>query len=172
MGKDFKAIIVMGVSGCGKTTVGKLLAERMGWTFIEGDEYHSPENVRKMSGSIPLTDKDRLPWLDRLHSLLKEKAHQGCSVVLACSALKQSYRDLLSKGFENVSFAYLKGDYNLISDRMHNRKHFMRAGMLKSQFESLEEPNDAVAFSITGSPDEIVNEITQRFNLEDLHSGN
>lgn len=157
--KYFAAIIVMGVSGCGKTTVGRLLAERMGWDFIESDEFHTPRDIEKMSSGIPLNDEDRWPWLQRLHDLLLDHSQEHQSVVLACSALKQAYRDLLSSGLENVFFVFLKGDFDLIHQRMQERQHYMKADMLRSQFDALEEPQDAVIIDIQHSPDMIVEKI-------------
>lgn len=163
---NFTAIVVMGVSGCGKTTVGRLLAERLGWDFIESDEYHSPADIEKMSSGIPLNDKDRWPWLRRLHNVLLDHSRIDRSVILACSALKQSYRDLLVSGLENVSFVYLKGDYDLIQGRMRQRQHYMKAGMLRSQFDALEEPRDSVIVDIHHSPEMIVDKILDQLPRE------
>lgn len=157
--KKFTAIIVMGVSGCGKSTVGRLLADRLGWPFIESDDYHSAEDIQNMANGIPLTDEDRWPWLNRLHNLLVGFSAQGQPVVLACSALKQSYRNLLAQDLNNVLFVYLKGDYDLIFERMSNRRHYMQAGMLRSQFDALEEPLDALILEINEPPIEIAEKI-------------
>ena len=158
----FQCVIVMGVSGCGKTTVGKMLAERLDWDFIESDAFHSAEDVRKMSNGIPLTDDDRWPWLERLNAAIKEQQIEGRSCVVACSALKESYRELLCKGVTSCLYVYLKGDYPLIEKRMRQRAHFMKAGMLQSQFDALEEPTDAITIDIRRSPDMIVEAITRQ----------
>lgn len=159
MDKNFAAIIVMGVSGCGKTTVGRLLAERLGWTYIESDEYHSPVDIEKMSSGIPLNDEDRWPWLKRLHDVLFDHSEKNQSVVLACSALKQSYRDLLVSGLDNIFFVFLKGDFELIQQRMRKRQHYMKADMLHSQFDALEEPQNAMIMDIQQSPEKIMEKI-------------
>ena len=156
----------MGVSGCGKTTIGKLLAERLGWVFIEGDDYHSQANIQKMSGGIPLNDVDRWPWLEQLNELMKVYTRQDISFILSCSALKQSYRDLLKSGVENVRFVYLKGSFDLILDRMRNRQHYMKTGMLKSQFDTLEEPSTALVIPIDASAFEISEDIISKLKLE------
>lgn len=156
---NFTAVIVMGVSGCGKSTVGGLLADRLGWPFIESDNYHSAEDIQKMANGIPLTDEDRWPWLNRLHDLMVDFSIQGQPVVLACSALKQSYRNLLVQGLDNTLFIYLKGDYDLIHGRMKKRNHYMKANMLRSQFDALEEPLDALVLEINEPPMKIVGNI-------------
>jgi len=159
LGNNFTVIIVMGVSGSGKTTIGRSLAKRLGWDFIESDEYHSPQDIEKMSGGIPLTDEDRWPWLRRLHDLLLAYKEKDRSLVLACSALKQSYRDMLISDLENAFYVYLQGDYDLIHHRMQQRQHYMKAGMLRSQFDALEEPQDGMTLDIQNSPEEIVDKI-------------
>jgi gluconokinase len=156
---SIKAIIVMGVSGCGKTTVSKKLAGQLGWVFIESDTYHSEEHIRKMANGIPLTDADRQPWLETLHELLVKHSKNNQPAVLACSALKKTYRQTLTAGLTNVRFVYLKGSYDLIWQRMQKRQHYMKPSMLKSQFESLEEPEDALVIDISMPPDNIVTEI-------------
>jgi gluconokinase len=164
-GTSFKAIIVMGVSGCGKTTIASLLAERLGWIFIESDNYHSKDQVRKMTDGIPLTDKDRQPWLEELHTFLVDFREKDKPVVMACSALKESYRQLLTKGQENILFVFLKGKYDLILQRMQQREHFMKAGMLKSQFDTLEEPANALTIDINEPPDQIIRQILAKLDL-------
>lgn len=156
---SFKAIIIMGVSGCGKTTIASQLAEQLGWEFIESDSHHSEEHVRKMACGIPLTDTDRQPWLDTLHALLVDYSQKNKPAVMACSALKEKYRQALSAGLNNVRFVYLKGDYDLIWERMQKRRHFMKPEMLKSQFEALEEPADALVIDISSPPDQVIKEI-------------
>ena len=149
----------MGVSGCGKSTIGSSLAEKLGWIFIESDDYHSEEHIHKMASGIPLTDVDRLPWLETLHALLSELNQKNQPVVLACSALKEKYRQTLINGLRNVQFVYLKGDYELIWKRMQERQHYMKPSMLKSQFEALEEPENALVIDVALPPERIILEI-------------
>jgi gluconokinase len=131
----------MGVAGSGKSTVGRLLAERLGWPFLDGDDFHPPENVEKMRRGIPLTDADRLPWLERLAELTRQN---GGSAVLACSALKESYRRILSGGDPRVRFVYLRADPALLAARLERRKaHFFTRALLESQLATLEEPTPA-----------------------------
>lgn len=151
------AVVLMGVSGCGKTSVGVQLAEITGWPFYDGDDFHPEENVAKMASGIPLDDYDRLPWLDNLYRLLADHLRVGKSVILACSALKQAYRDRLAGGNQEIIFVYLKGDFELVFQRMQTRTdHYMKAGMLKSQFETLEEPADAFVVDIAQTLEQIV----------------
>ena len=150
-------IILMGVSGSGKSTVGVALARELGWSFFDGDDYHPERNVAKMRAGIPLTDDDRRDWLLTLANLILENLQRAKPGVLACSALKQKYRDILNIDPEQVRFVHLKGSRELISARMHERTgHFMPAGMLDSQFMALEEPGDALTVQIDRSPREIV----------------
>jgi gluconokinase len=135
------AVVVMGVSGSGKTTVAELLAKRLGWRFVEGDRLHPPANVEKMKQGIPLTDTDRVPWLDRIGEELRSWATAGQSGVLTCSALKRAYRDRIRSARPDVRFVYLKGSEALIKGRVGARHHeYMPASLLRSQFETLEEP--------------------------------
>lgn len=153
------AVVLMGVSGSGKTTVGELLAERLGWDFVEGDEYHAPAHVAQMEAGVPLSDDDRQPWLQQLRRLIVDRLSAGESLVLTCSALKQSYRDLMVAGDPRVLVVYLQGDAETIGSRMVERKgHFMKAPMLASQFEVLEEPEDAITVDAGNSPDEIADQ--------------
>jgi gluconokinase len=150
-------LIVMGVAGSGKTTVGKALATRLGWDFFDADEFHPPSNVAKMAAGIPLTDVDRAPWLAGLHDLLAQTLRSGRHPVLACSALKRSYRTTLLQGNDGIGIIYLKGSYELILSRMTDRSdHYMKPGMLRSQFETLEEPVDALTVEVNPPPEEIV----------------
>jgi gluconokinase len=152
-------VVVMGVAGSGKTTIGHLLADAIPCAFLEGDSLHSPANVEKMSQGIPLTDADRAPWLSAIHTRMAEVDGRGESLVVGCSALKQSYRSVLGDGLP-VTWVYLKGDPELIQSRMLSRAgHFMKANMLASQFEALEEPSDALAVDVSQSPDAIVERI-------------
>ena len=151
-------IVVMGVVGAGKTTVGILLAQKLGWQFADGDDFHSPENKNKISRGIALTDVDRAPWLAALRRAIERWNAEGRNVVLACSALKRVYRDELQTG--NVKFVYLKGNYDLISARLRARHgHFATESILKSQLADLEEPTEAIVVCIDKAPEAIVAEI-------------
>src|SRR4029079_7970471 len=150
---------VMGVSGSGKTTVGTRLADAMHCAYLEGDALHSPANVEKMSHGIPLTDADRAPWLAAIHARLLDSFRQGESLVVGCSALKRSYRSVLADGIP-ITWVYLKGSEALIRSRLQRRTgHYMKANMLASQFEALEEPSDALTVDASQSPAAIVQQI-------------
>lgn len=153
-------IYIMGVSGSGKTTIGKKLAERTGLPFFDGDDFHSATNKEKMKAGQPLTDDDRMGWLIRLNELAKEQMNKGGAVV-ACSALKKKYRDILSQGItEPVYWILLQGTFDQIRKRMEERKgHYMAPGMLSSQFEILEIPGDCITVDISKSPEVIVAEV-------------
>lgn len=156
-------IVVMGVSGSGKTTIGRLLAERLGWPFHDGDDFHPPANVAKMAAGIPLDDDDRAGWLAALAALIDDGLKHGQNGVLACSALKKAYRDVLRVDDAQVKFVYLRGDFETIRARMAKRKeHYMKEEMLRSQFEALEEPARAPAVDISLEPGEIVNTIMEQ----------
>ncbi|MGB9463282.1 MAG: gluconokinase, partial [Candidatus Acidiferrum sp.] len=145
-------VIVMGTTGSGKTTIGTLLAKRLRWEFMDADAFHPPSNVEKMKHGIPLTDADREPWLKALHDKILEWYSESRNVVLACSALKQSYRDEL-RATAGVKFVYLKGSYELFSKRVLARKgHFAKQDLLASQFADLEEPKDAITVDARKSP--------------------
>lgn len=157
-----KAIVVMGVSGCGKTTVASALARRLGWDFVEADALHPPANVEKMRAGIALDDDDRWPWLDRIAARIEEGRRTGRPCVVACSALKRRYRERLAGGHRDVRFVFLKGDYETILPRLDGRTgHYMPASLLKSQFEALEEPGveEALVLSVTRPAAEIVAEV-------------
>ena len=155
--KNIHFFIVMGVSGSGKTSVGKSLAEHLGWDFYDADDFHPPANIEKMSNGMPLDDSDRVPWLATLHDLISSSLILDRPGVLACSALKESYRKRLLEGNAGVQIVYLKGSYELIWSRMTRRKnHYMKADMLKSQFDALEEPADALTVDISLPVEEIV----------------
>lgn len=139
------AVVVMGVSGCGKSTVGKRLAAELGWEFLDADDYHPPANVAKMARGEPLTDADRAPWLTALAGALAARLAEGRGVVLACSALKRAYRDRLREAGAGVRFVYLRCDRELIHQRVAARgSHFFPAALVESQFATLEEPDTAV----------------------------
>jgi gluconokinase len=158
-------VIVMGVVGSGKTTVGRLLADGMGWRFADADDFHSPENITKIRRGISLNDSDREPWLDRLREYLMQCQSQRLSVVLACSALRSSYRQRL-RIVPDARFIYLKGDAKLIAERLRARQgHFAGEQILDSQFADLEEPEDAITIDISKSPAGIVSEIRKRLGI-------
>jgi gluconokinase len=151
--------LVMGVSGCGKSTIARLLAEKLDWLFFDADDFHPEANIAKMKEGIPLTDADRQPWLERLSGLLRSEVAAERHPILACSALRQSYRDTLLRGLLGFRIVYLKGDRDLIASRMQNRSdHFMPAALLDSQFATLEEPAgpDVVVADLRLSPSEIL----------------
>jgi gluconokinase len=150
----------MGVSGCGKSSVGKALADSLGWDFYDADNFHPPENVGKMTNGIPLDDSDRAPWLASLHDMISTNLKADKPGVLACSALKERYRQQLLDGNDGVQIVYLKGSYDLIWSRMEKRTdHYMKPQMLKDQFETLEEPMNALTMDIEMLLDDIVQEI-------------
>ena len=141
-------VMLMGVTGCGKTTVGRALAQSLGWAFYDADDFHPPANVAKMASGVPLTDDDRWPWLDRIAELLMRAQQGGGHAVLACSALKQIYRDRIARAGD-VHVVYLKGDLATIEARLAKRRHkYMPASLLPSQFATLEEPADALVVDI------------------------
>lgn len=157
-------IIVMGVSGVGKTTIGAALSKDLGWSFADADEFHPAANIEKMSRGIPLNDEDRTPWLQAIRSYMIERMNKGESGVVTCSALKQKYRDVLQVN-EQVRFVYLKGDYDLILKRMQARQHFMKPEMLKSQFDALEEPKGAVVVGVEEEVGKIVESVRRELRL-------
>lgn len=161
-------IVVMGVSGAGKTLVGSMLAAEMGWSFEEGDDHHSPENVAKMAHGEPLTDEDREPWLAALHSVIVRAIADETCVVVACSALKESYRRMLTADTapDEVRFVYLDVPPNVLLERLrHRRGHFVHSDLLPSQLATLERPADAVWIDGTRPPAEIVQEIRRRLHV-------
>lgn len=158
-------ILLMGVSGSGKTTVGHMLAAQLGWEFADGDDYHSAANIEKMRNGIPLTDADRAPWLETLRALIAAWVVAGKNAVLACSALRRVYRDRLQVADE-VLVVYLRGTPELLHQRLHARiGHYMSEGMLASQLATLEEPEHAVVVDVDQSPTAIVAEIQERLGL-------
>jgi gluconokinase len=152
-------VLVMGVAGVGKTTIGAALARELGWRFIDADDYHPAQNVAKMKAGIPLDDADRWPWLAHINRILREELN----AVLACSALKASYRQRLSQGISDFKTVYLHGSFDLIRSRMESREHrFMPAALLESQFVALEPPPDAVAIDVAADPSSCVARIVAR----------
>lgn len=159
MREGSNSIVVMGVSGCGKTTVGRALAQSLGCFFMEGDDFHPQANVDKMTTGTPLNDDDRKPWLESLNEEIQK--HQG--VVLSCSALKESYRKILKKNVNKLIFIHLDGSFDLIHSRMKSRSnHFMPASLLQSQFDALEKPKNAIVISIDQSQEEILKEALEK----------
>jgi carbohydrate kinase (thermoresistant glucokinase family) len=156
-------LVLMGVSGCGKTTVGRMLAKRLGLAFYDGDDYHSPQNILKMKNGMPLDDRDRLPWLTDLAEHIL-KWNRGDGAVLACSALKEQYRRILScDGQENVVFVHLEGDRHMIRSRMKKREdHYFPEELLESQFRDMEVPLNAIAVKTDKEPEAICSEIIDR----------
>ncbi|HKW64506.1 MAG TPA: gluconokinase [Candidatus Acidoferrum sp.] len=161
-------VLIMGPAGSGKTTIGELLAKQLSWEFADGDDFHSAANKEKMSNGIPLTDEDRLPWLQSIRDAMKKWQAQGQSAVVACSALKRSYRNLLGVGpnANDVKLVYLKGNYDLLLERLHSRKgHYMKEQMLSSQLADLEEPTASITIDISNPPRQIVCEIRAQLGL-------
>jgi gluconokinase len=157
-------ILVMGVTGSGKTTVGKMLASRLGWVYLDADNFHSAENVEKMRRGVPLSDADREPWLEAIHAELLKCADKNKDAVLACSALKQSYRERLGAGVE-LRVVYLKGTYEEIAARLQRRTgHFAGEGILAGQFADLEEPRAALVVRI-GDAKEIVGAVLRGLKI-------
>ena len=159
-------IVVMGVAGSGKSTVGRLLAEQLKWPYYDGDEYHPPSNLAKMSAGEPLTDDDRWVWLERIREIISESSRLGQDAVIACSALRQAYREHLQLGNDDVTYVYLKGDSSVFRTRLTNRAgHFMRPDMLDSQLRTLEEPEGVLAVDATAEPKAIVAEVKKALAL-------
>ena len=159
-------VVVMGVSGSGKTVVGAALAAALGWPFLDGDDFHPPANVAKMASGTPLVDADRWPWLDRIAGEMAAVLARGGSAVVACSALRQAYRDRLvasARAPGDVRFVYLKGDFDTIAARLAARQHrYMPAALLASQFATLEEPRDGIVVDAGATIAEEVSSIRER----------
>ena len=175
-GKTPCALVVMDVSGSGKSTIADRLARRLAWTYEDGDMFHPASNVAKMHAGHPLTDEDRWPWLQAIADEVDRVCRAGEHAVIACSALKRAYRDVLVHGRSDVRIVFLKGTQPLIADRLAQRKgHFMPPGLLASQFKTLEPPaarEHAVTASIEGSVDEIVDDIVRQLDLSLADGGN
>jgi gluconokinase len=155
-------IVVMGVSGSGKTTIGTMLADAIQCPFLEGDSLHSRENIDKMSRGVPLADSDRAPWLAAIRDRIVKFFKRGENLVVGCSALKQEYREFIARDIP-ITWVYLKGSAELIRSRLkHRSSHFMKASMLASQFEVLEEPSEAIVIDVSPPPRAIVEEILAR----------
>jgi gluconokinase len=156
--------LIMGVSGSGKTSVGKTLAQKLGWDFFDADDFHPAENIAKMTAGIPLDDLDRAPWLATLHQLLSTTLKSNRHPILACSALKHKYRVQLLDGLSGLEMIYLKGTYDLIWSRMSAREgHYMKPEMLQSQLAALEEPVDALAVDISVPLNDMIDKIIARY---------
>src|SRR5271166_5047510 len=159
-------VVLMGVTGSGKTTVGKVLADQLGWKFYDADDYHPAANIEKMRQGIPLTDEDRKPWLQALAKLIDDARDRDENIVLTCSALKHAYQEYLRHHLDVVHYVCLCGPEDVIQKRLAARKgHFMNPVLLPSQFEILEPPEDAIKVDVTGSPEEIAGEIRRRLGL-------
>lgn len=155
------ALILIGPMGCGKSTVGRLLAQRLDWPFWDADDFHPPANVARMKAGLPLTDDDRWPWLDLLREKMDDHLSGGGRVVMACSALRQSYRDRLGIDQTRVRSVYLRGTPDLLRERVAQRRHrFMPPDLLASQLADFEEPQDGLVMDISFSPESIVEKIT------------
>jgi gluconokinase len=169
------ALVVMGVSGSGKSTIADKLAERLGWTFEDGDRFHPASNVAKMSAGLPLTDQDRWPWLKAIADEIDRLCKAGERAVIACSALKRAYRDILVHGRKDVRIVFLRGTPALIAERLARRKgHFMPPGLLDSQFKTLEPPENSehpVTVSIDASVETIVEDIVRQLKLDPSGGG-
>lgn len=161
-------LVVFGVAGVGKTTIGKLLASELGWKFYEGDDFHPPDNIEKMRRGLPLTDQDRQPWLRKLRELIGQALAACENAVVACSALKQNYRDLLRVS-PDVKFVFLRGDHRRIEQQLKNRKdHFFDATLLQSQFADLEEPapsEDVITIEVADDPRDAKDKIRASLRL-------
>jgi gluconokinase len=159
-------VVLMGVSGSGKTAVGKIVGMRLGWDYLDADDFHPAANVEKMRAGIPLQDADRWPWLERLNALLREFDARGASVILGCSALKAVYRVRLAKGCNELRWVHLSGSFELIESRLRARSgHYMPSSLLRSQFAILEAPQDALTVPIEGTPDEIAQASVEQLDL-------
>ncbi|MGI9536493.1 MAG: gluconokinase [Desulfocapsaceae bacterium] len=160
-------IVIIGPMGCGKTTVGELLAERLKWSFADADDFHPPENVEKMRQGIPLDDDDRFGWLTSLGAHIEEQIQRDNNLILACSALKQSYREILGIDQKRTFSVYLKGSFELLQERIAKRSHqYMNESLLQSQLRTMEEPSGGLIVSIDQSPEMICSEIINELGIQ------
>ncbi len=159
-------IVVIGPMGCGKSTIGKLLGIQLGWSFYDADDFHPQVNIEKMAQGIPLNDDDREPWLKILKTKIEEHTAQGRNMVLACSALKKKYRQLLGIDQQQIFSVFLKGSFELLSQRISSRSHeFMSQSLLQSQLDTLEEPQSGLTVNIAASPEEICHSIRKSLHI-------
>lgn len=159
-------IVLWGVSGCGKSTVGQILATRLGCNFYDADDFHPASNVEKMRAGVALTDEDRWPWLDELARVLRTTLERNESAVLACSALRQVYRDRLTVDRDRVIFVQLKGSFELIESRLASREHeFMSSSLLRSQFDTLESPQEGLFVDIRDQPEQICTQVEKMLGI-------
>ena len=164
-GMSTRAILVMGVSGSGKTTLGTALAKRLGWTFADADDYHPQSNRQKMSSGQALTDADREPWLLRLRELLNQRLQEKKPLVLACSALKERYRQILTENLTGIQVVFLSGSREVLAQRMQAREHFMPLSLLDSQLATLEPPFNAIQIDIEQPLEDSLREVLKQINL-------
>jgi carbohydrate kinase (thermoresistant glucokinase family) len=166
MEKNCMVLVLMGPMGCGKTAIGKMLAKKLGWPFHDADDFHPKENVEKMRAGIALTDEDRNLWLEKLRANIQGWLKHRQSTILACSALKQAYRDILGVNRSTVRTVYLKGSYELLRKRIEERQHpYMDKNLLRSQLDTLEEPKDGLTVDISATPEIIVGTIIKSLKL-------
>jgi carbohydrate kinase (thermoresistant glucokinase family) len=159
-------IIVMGITGAGKTTVGRQLAGALGWRFHDADDFHPPANKAKMNAGVPLTDQDRWPWLRALREVIEQALADGAGAVVTCSALKRAYRDVLAGGLDDVRYVHLTGDTRVVAARLAGRRgHFMNPALLDSQIATLEEPDGAVDIDVALTPEAQVAAIRQALSI-------
>ena len=159
-------VILIGPMGCGKTTIGKMLAKKLGWPFYDGDDFHPKENVEKMRAGIALTDEDRKLWLKKLRDTIERWLKDNQSTILACSALKQAYRDILGVDQNRVRTVYLRGSYELLRNRIGERQHpYMDKNLLRSQLDTLEEPKEGLSVDISATPEIIASAIMKSLKL-------
>lgn len=163
--RDPVVVLLMGVAGSGKTTLGEKLAAQLTWSFRDADDFHPPANVAKMSSGIPLDDTDRAPWLAAIRAHIAAKLARGENAIVTCSALRETYRAAAIPDPKRVRLVHLAGDFDLIIERMKQREHFMKPDMLQSQFATLEPPQNALTLDITRTPDELVAEIRRHLGL-------